>query len=321
MPVTTPLGLIIGLAGGLASAVLFYSAVRGSPTLSVVLLLLSPLPTLIAAIGWGTMSAVVAALACALAMAITVSVSSAIGSLVTLGAPAAGVSYLGFLSRAVGGDAEQREWYPAGRIIAAIAFYGGALPFLIVMLSGTSFEDLREPLSEALRRFSREAAMDLGLQPITEGQLKSATDLLILLLPGFIAGYWTAIFSLNTYVAARIARASGALARDWPDLPALKLPRDALVVFGIGLLATFATGLVAIVGVSLVGSLLFAFFLAGLALMHTIARRRGIALLIATYAALVLAAPYTAALLILCGLTDTILDLKGRFGGPKPAAD
>jgi hypothetical protein len=320
MPPTTPLGLIIGLAGGLASAVLFYSAVRGSPTLSVVLLLLSPLPTLISAIGWGTTAATVSALACALVMAITVSLSSAIGSLVTLGVPAIGVSYFGFLSRAVGGDADQREWYPAGKIIAAIAFYGGVLPLLIVTLSGTTFEDLREPLGEALRRFSREAALDLGLQPITEGQLKSATDLLIMLLPGFIAGYWTAIFSLNAYVAGRIARASGALAREWPDLPAMKLPKDALVVFAIALLATFATGLVSIVGVSLVGSLLFAFFLAGLALMHTIARRRGIALLVATYAALVLAAPYTAALLILCGLTDTVLDLKGRFGGPKPVA-
>ncbi|MDX2201184.1 MAG: DUF2232 domain-containing protein [Hyphomicrobiaceae bacterium] len=318
MPVTTPLGLIVGLAGGLASAVLFYSAVRGSPTLSILLLLLSPLPTLIAAIGWGMAAVTVAALACAIVMAAAVSVPSAIGSLISLGLPALGISYLAFLSRAIKGDADVREWYPPGRLVAAIAFYGGALPLIIVTLSGVSFEDLREPLAEALRRFSRDASLDLGLQPLSDAQLKAATDLLIVLLPGFIAGYWTAIFSVNTYVAARVARASGHLARPWPDLPSMRLPKDALVVLAIALLAAFATGLVSVAGVSLIGSLMFAFFLAGLALVHAIARRRTPAILIATYAALVLAGPYTAAILVLCGATDTLFDIKGRLG-PRPA--
>ena len=38
------LGLLIGLGAGLASALLFYSAARGSPLLSTLLLLLTPLP-------------------------------------------------------------------------------------------------------------------------------------------------------------------------------------------------------------------------------------------------------------------------------------
>ncbi len=318
MPQNTPLGLVIGLCGGLASAVLFYSAARGSPALSAVLLLLTPLPTLIAALGWGSASAIAAAVSCALLMAIAVSPMSAAGTVLSLGAPAALVAYLAFLSRPVGGDAQAREWYPAGRLLAAIALYGSALPVLLLPLSGGSYDDLRAPLGELMRRFSKDAASDLGIPPMTDAQHEFAVTLMIKTLPGFIAGYWTAIFSLNTYLAARVARASGRLMREWPDLPALKVPKDVLVIFCIGLLAVFATGLVSIAGVSVVGSLLFLFFLAGLALMHSVARRRAPALLIATYIALILAGPYTAAVLIIGGLTDTAFDLKRRFGGPKP---
>lgn len=318
MPQTSPLGLIVGLCGGLASAVLFYSAARGAPALSAVLLLLTPLPTLIAALGWGIVSAVAAAAACAILMAIAVSPASAIGTLLSLGVPAALLAYLAFLSRPIGGDPDTREWYPAGRLLAAVALYGSALPVLLLPLSGGSYDDLREPLGDLMRRFSKDAAADLGIPPMTEAQHDFAVGLMIKTLPGFIAGYWTAIFSLNTYLAARVARASGRLQREWPDLPALKLPKDILVIFGIGLLAMFATGLVSVAGVSVAGSLLFLFFLAGLALIHSIARRRTPALLIATYIALILAGPYTAAVLIIGGLTDTAFDLKRRFGGPKP---
>lgn len=319
MPQTFPLGLVIGLSGGLASAVLFYSAARGSPALSALLLLLTPLPTLIAAIGWGLRAAVIAAGACALVMAATVSAGSAIGTLISLGIPAGMIAYLIGLSRPLPGTADAREWYPPGRLLVAIAIYGAALPILLLPLAGGSYDDLRQPLGELMRRFSKEASADLGIPALTDEQRDFAVTLMVKTLPGFIAGYWTAIFCINVYLAGRVARASGRLYRDWPDLPGLTLPKDVLVIFGIGLLAMFASGIVSVAGVAVVGSFMFVFFLAGLALMHAIARRRTPALLIATYIALLLAGPYTAAALILGGLTDTAFNLKGRFGGQRPA--
>jgi len=297
--------------------VLFYSAARGSPALSAILLLLTPLPTLIAGLGWGPAAALVASVSCALLMAATVSLPSAIGTLVSLGAPAIGIAYLAELSRPVRGETEVREWYPAGRLLTAIALYGSALPMLLLPLSGGSYEDLRGPLGDLMRRFSKEAASELGMAPMTDQQQELAVTMMLKTLPGFMAGYWMAVFSLNTYIAGRIARVSGRLARDWPDLPGMKLPKDVLVIFAIGLLAMFATGFISIAGVSVVGSFLFLFFLAGLALMHSLARRRSVVLLVMTYAALLLAGPYTAMALVLGGLTDTAFDLKSRFGGPK----
>ena len=67
------LGLLIGIGGGLASALLFYSAARGSPMLSTLLLLLTPLPTLLAGLGWGWLPAAAGALAGAIVMAVAAS--------------------------------------------------------------------------------------------------------------------------------------------------------------------------------------------------------------------------------------------------------
>lgn len=318
MPQNSRLGLLIGLSGGLASAVLFYSAAHGSPALSAVLLLLTPLPTLIAAIGWGPLAALTASLACALVMSATVSLASAVGTLVSLGVPAMGISYLAFLSRRVGDDPDVREWYPTGRLLTAVALYGGALPVLLLPLSGGSYDELRAPLADLMRRFSKEAATELRLPPMSEQQQEFAVAMMLKTLPGFMAGYWMIVFSVNTYLAARVAQASGVLARTWPDIPAMKLPKDALVVFLIGVLAVFATGLVSIAGIGMLGAFMVLFFFAGLSLMHSLAQRRTYMVLVMTYGALLLAAPYTAMALLLGGLTDTAFDLKSRFGGPRP---
>jgi len=318
MPQTSRLAFLIGLSGGLASAVLFYSAAHGSPALSAVLLLLTPLPTLIAAMGWGMAAALTASLSCALVMSATVSLPSAIGTLVSLGVPAIGISYLAFLSRRIGDDPDLREWYPPGRLLTAIALYGGALPILLLPLSGGSYDELRAPLADLMRRFSKEAATELRLPPMTEQQQEFAVSMMLKTLPGFMAGYWVIVFSVNTYLAARVAQASGTLARDWPDLPAMKLPKDGLVVFLIGMLAVFATGFISIAGIGMLGAFMVLFFFGGLSLMHSLARRRSVMVLFMTYGALMLAAPYTAMALILGGLTDTAFDLKSRFGGPRP---
>ena len=319
--IAIPSGAFVGAGAGLASALLFYSAARGTPGISAALLVLTHLPMLLAGLGWGLPAAGAGALATAVVVLFTNGVWPALGTTVSLGLPVVGIVYFAFLSRALGSDPTEREWYPPGRLVTGIALYGGALPLLMLPLSGSSYEDLRAPLAELVRRFSKESVSELGLRPMSEAQIQAAVNLIVTTLPGFIAVYWTAIMCVNTYVAARIVRASGRLARAWSPMPDLRLPKDTLVIFGIALLACYATGLVAIAGVSLTGSLLFAFFLTGLALIHSIARRRSPLLLILLYLALLFAVPYVAILLIIGGLADTLVDLKRRLGGLPPAAN
>ena len=56
------------------------------------------------------------------------------------------VAYLAYLSRPhAAAIPAQREWYPAGRLLAAMSLYGGALPVLVLPLIGGSYESCARP--------------------------------------------------------------------------------------------------------------------------------------------------------------------------------
>jgi hypothetical protein len=311
-------GLIIGLGAGLASAVLFYSAARGSPLLGTVLVLLTPLPSMLAGLGWGWLPAALGALAGSALMAVVASVPFAIGYFLALGAPVAMAAYLAYLSRPHPTDAAQREWYPSGRLVAALSLYGGSLPVMMLPLIGGTYEILRAPMGEFLRRLAARAAPDLGMPQLTDVQVDALAELFIFILPGVVAAYWLGIFALNLYLAGRVARASGRLGRDWPDLPALAYPLGFQLVLAVALAATFAPGVLGVAGVGLSGALLFAYFLAGLALVHHIARARAPWILWLMYVGVLFIEPYTFILLMFAGLLEPVFKLKQRFGKPPP---
>ena len=72
-------------------------------------------------------------------------------------------------------------------------------------------------------------------------------------------------------------------------------------------------------GTSFTGALLFAYLIAGLALMHCIARGRGAWILWSVYAGLLVFGPYMALALTIAGLLEPVLKLGRRFGTSPPA--
>jgi hypothetical protein len=90
------------------------------------------------------------------------------------------------------------------------------------------------------------------------------------------------------------------------------------LLLGLALIATLAPGAIGIAGASFGGALLFAHLIAGLALMHFLARRGARWLLWVVYAALLLplVAPYAAILVTAAGLLEPVLRLKQRLGTP-----
>lgn len=311
-------GYLIGLGSGLASALLFYSAARGSPLLGTVLLLLTPLPGLLAGLGWGWIPAAVGAVAGVIVMAVVAYPAFAAGYGLALGLPAVLITYLAYLSRPAPHDAAVREWYPAGRLVAAMGLYAGALPLLILPLIGGSYDVLRAPMGEFLRRLSARAAPELGIPQLSDAQIATLADLTVAVLPGALASYWFGIFALNLYLAGRIAHMSGWLGRDWPDLPAMTYPPGFPLLAALALAAAFAPGLAGVAGSSFTGGLLCAYLVAGLALMHFIARGRGRWLLGVVYGSLLVFGPYAAFALILAGLLDPALKLRRRFDASPP---
>jgi hypothetical protein len=313
-----PTGFLIGIGAGLASALLLYSAGRGASMLGTLLLLLTPLPSLLAGIGWGWMPAAAGAVVGALVMVVIASASFAAGYFLALGLPVAMIAYLAYLRRPRPQAPAAIEWFPAGSLVAGVALYGGALPVLVLPLLGGSYDILRAPLSAFVHALVASATADFGFPAPSDEQLAALAEFALAALPAAFAAYWVAIFTLNLYLAGRVARASGRLGRDWPDLAALAYPRGFPLLLALALPASFAPGAMGIAGTSFTGGLLFAYLVAGLALMHFIARGRAPWLLWFVYAALIVFGPYAALALTIGGLLDPIFDLRGRFGIPPP---
>jgi hypothetical protein len=312
-----PIGIIVGLGSGLVSALLFYSAARGGPLLRPFLLFLIPLPSLVAGLGWGWLAAVAAAVAGAVGVGAIVGATTAAGYLLALGLPVALAAYLAYLSRPGSADPEAREWYPAGRLLAGMALYAGALPLMLLPLIGGSYETLRPLMSEVLQQFAKR-----WLPPgatLSEQALADQTEWALFLLPAGFAAQWLVLCAFNLYLAGRVVRASGLLGRDWPDLSAISYPPALSVLLGLALLSAAAGGLIGTVGVSVTGALVAAYLLGGLALTHFIGKRRAPWLVWVVYLGLFFVWPFFMPLVVLAGLLESTFQLKQRFGFSPPS--
>jgi hypothetical protein len=313
------LSLLVGAAGGLISALLFYSASRGSVGLSLVLFFLTPLPSLIAGLGWGLPAAVTAAVVGALGMAIGISPAFALGYALALGIPVAMLTHLAYLARPRP-EPQTPDWYPSGRLMAGLAFYGGMLPLMVLPLVGGTYAVLEPAMIEFTRRFFVTAGSRMGLPVVDEAQLKSIAHMMIDFMPAAFASYWTLIFAGNLYLAGRVTLASGHLGRTWPDLHNLTLPSGMLGLLLAAILGVvLATGAPRIIAVSLLGGLLVAYAASGLSVIHTIAHGARKPLLWPLYITLPFVGMYTLAALLLVGIGEPVLKLRERLGPTPPA--
>ena len=147
-----PYFALIGLAGGIASAVLFMSAIAGGPMGRVFLYFLAPLPSFLAGLGWGAPSAFVAALTAAAGIGIVLGgIWPAFVFLVSQGLPIVILCHLALLNRAPGSMAADDEdaagaaaveWYPVGRLVAAGAIIAGSLSVMSLFMLGGDLDQV-----------------------------------------------------------------------------------------------------------------------------------------------------------------------------------
>src|ERR1700759_1354902 len=99
--------LLIALAAGAASALMFASIISGA-LISLALCYLAPLPLMVAALAWGPQSAF-------LGLALTFSPSYGFAYALAIALPAWWLGHLALLGRPAHHDAEGAlEWYPIG---------------------------------------------------------------------------------------------------------------------------------------------------------------------------------------------------------------
>jgi hypothetical protein len=118
---------------------------------------------------------------------------------------------------------------------------------------------------------------------------------------------WVIMLFAAYYIATRIVTASGGGLRPREDIPSsLRMNRNTIFIFLVGLAATFFGGIPALVGATLVGTFGAGFLLSGFAALHF--RTRGKewrlpALILCYLASLMLMVP--ALFILVLGLSDT----------------
>jgi hypothetical protein len=319
MPTNT---LLLAIASGIISAVVFASATTGPMLLRFVLFFLTPITLYLAGLGLGPAAAAIAVIIATLIILLLTNPVAALVFAVSAGMPAAMTTRLALLGRkSDDGPNAPMEWYPIGRIIAAAAFFAGLFAALALTQMGGDTAALSKAMHDAVEAFAKtELAQIPGSVPLKPEQIDNMTNSALALLPSSLAALSMVMTLLNLWLAGRITLASGRLTRPWPDVSAFMLPSSAIFALLAALALSFAGGMPGLIAGGFAGAYTMAFALVGLAVAHALTRgspwRNFI--LAATYAGLLFLTPGAALILALGGLAETIFHYRANGNGAPP---
>jgi hypothetical protein len=330
----------LGIGAGIAAAVLFSLLPRGT-FVAAALANLSPLPIMIATLGYGGFAGAAAVTSATLTIAILFNAQQKFGSLDTaaigglvfafsIGLPAFWLSLLAVLSRAKGspnwvvtsrvGSFFTREYVSLERILSyaasICATIGVAIAIYVSSLYGGFDVALEKLTAEIAPVVERLISPNMHLpNDFNARHLARAT---VLAAAPAVAGCSLVMLMLNLWLAGRVAQLSAQLPRPWPNIAKeLRLPQVYLLVFGVSAgIGPFFGGLPGHIVVIVAVTLGVAFALDGLAVAHYLSRGSSfrIPLLILIYLGLAVPVTWLAflLLLVLIGIIETALSLRDR---------
>jgi hypothetical protein len=279
----------------------------GSPG-SIILIYLAQLPLFVVGLWLGVAASAMAGLAASLILA---TMGNLVAVAIFAGLNAAPVVLLvrqALLARP-GADGAV-EWYPPGLLTVWLTGLGmAATAAALFALGGPEGigAELREMLMPALSRRSDGGAADHN----------ELLDAAAIVLPGILGVSWMVMTVTNGCLAQGVLARFGAAWRPSPDLAALTLPIWMPILLAAGTAAIAIGGTARLLGINLMIVLTVPFCLAGLAVLHTAARRfpRPAVLLTTIY---VLAGVFGWPLLLiaLLGLLEASLGLRRRLAQP-----
>jgi len=310
---------IIGIGAGAAAALLFASVTSGS-WLSIPLFYLAPLPIMIAGLGWSHWAAMTAALAGALGLGAVFGTVFLLAFSAGAGFPAWWLGYLAMLARPVaatngsGQNASSFESYPPGRLVVWAAALGILVVIVAIPNFGIDAESFRVGLRDALNAILRVNGTPARAGSNTERLI----EILVNAIPPAAAVLATITNLLNLWLAARVVKFSGRLARPWPQLSSMSFPPLVAAALAVAIVLSFLDGMLGIVGGIVAASLLLAYGVLGFAVLHAITQGMSARpfVLSVTYAGVILLGWPMLALCLL-GLVDTAIGLRGRVSAKR----
>jgi hypothetical protein len=316
--------VLIAIAAGCASALMFASIVSGA-LISLLLFYLAPLPLMMAALGWGPLSATIGGIAAAIGLGAIFGLPYCIAFVITVALPAWWLGHLALLGRPIDNGAASGngaspvapalEWYPVGRILLWITAFAALTTMAALLTLGTDAAAITGALRRGLLRIigPRDAA--------PTGEAEQWIDALVTIAPAAAAIVAMMTLTLNVWLAAKITATSGRLHRPWPDLKSAELPPMTLAVLCVAIAFCFTGGLVAILAQIVTAALMMAYALIGFAVLHTLTLAlKSRALWLSSSYAIVVVFGWPVLAMVVLGLADALLGIRQRFmrGRPPP---
>ncbi len=314
--------LLIALAAGSASALMFASIISGALT-SLLLFYLAPLPLMVAALGWGPLGAAIGGIGAAAVLGVIFGLPYCMAFVITVALPAWWLGHLALLGRPTandissGGDAMPGapvlEWYPIGRILLWVAGFAALTTMTALLTLGTDAATIIGTLRRFLLRIVAPSEIAAA------GETEQGIEVLVKIAPAAAAIVAMMTLTLNLWLAAKITATSGRLKRPWPDLRGTELPPMTLAALSGAVAFCFTGGLIAILAQIVTMALLMAYALIGFAVLHTLtlaSKSRGL-WLSCTYAVVVVFVWPVIAMMLL-GVADAIFGIRRRYLRSRP---
>jgi hypothetical protein len=297
---------IAGLCGGIAA--LPYLVTPSGSFGTLILVYLAQLPLFAAGL-WAGVSA--AAMAGVIGLVILVAADTLPAAAVFAGLIVVPVILLvrqALLARTGAGG--EIDWYPPGLLSAWLTGLGLAVVAAAVLMLG-GLNGMRAALHEALA-----PALERGFDGNGSGG-DELLDWVAFILPGIIAASWMTITATNGILAQGLLGRFGANWRPSPEITALSLPVWIPVLLALAAGAAVLGGTARFVGVNIMIVLAIPFCLAGLAVLHTLARRLSHpAIPLVTFYVLAVVFGWPLLLVALLGVLDSSLGLRRRIVQP-----
>jgi hypothetical protein len=313
---------LIGIGAGIVAAVLFASLATNT-VLAMLLGYVTPLPLLLARIGWGRSAGQLAFVTAVALIGIIMSLKAAVFYGVVIALPAVLLAHLALLSRMmIPEDSDGQplpdmapvvEWYPLGHIIAWTALMAGGLVAVGLLLIGGTSEIYHQTIRKIFEEILAPQLQGSGFPVDPVRSERTLAMVSRLLLPVVSAVAWMFLMLLNLWLAARSASISGLLPRPWPSIANLQYPPLMTVCFVVSVGISLLQGMPGIIAMSFVGAFGFAYLLLGLVVLHQITADMPFKPLILTglYLAIMLI-DWGAFIVAIIGLAEPLFELRQR---------
>lgn len=323
---------LLGFGAGLASALLFAASARGT-NLAMALAYFTPLPLLIAAIGFSGIGALGGLIVGAGLLSFVLHPLLGPAFFVTLGLPAFIIGVLagnplplgaaklfgGPVDKpaADGAPAAAPHWLSSGALLFIVVVLAVGLTWAGVAALIYHYHGFEPAMTAVTKRFDPvldELVANLQkMAPDVEGDMVKRAVLLAA--PAGVAASQVLMLAVNLYFAALTVSLSDRLSRPWPAIPeTLVLPKIVGLLFLGSCAAALAGGWIGVFAGALAAASGLSLAFQGLATVHALTRQQKLrgALLAALYAVVLALEPWSLLFLTLFGLVESALSLRAR---------